>query len=254
MKINGTYFAGMDGCAIVFDAKAQKVAAIYGEGRCRRRYTACSTFKWPLAVMAFDSGVLKDENASLKWDGIKRPFDSWNQDQTAASWMRNSVVWYSQRLTPQIGKDKMQAYLDAFNYGNRDISSGLTSAWLTVSRMDSDPGKGSLKISAFEQLEFMRKFWTGGLPVSPVAAATTKEIIFLEKSPGGYALHGKTGSGYSNDLKGDFGWFIGHAERNGHEYYIVTALTRDEKTADARIPGLLAKEIAKDILKDNAIW
>lgn len=38
------------------------------------------------------------------------------------------------------------------------------------------------------------------------------------------------------------------------EYFIVTTLTRDQKAADARIPGLLAKEIAKNILKDNALW
>lgn len=243
--IDSFHFANMDGCMIVYDIKAGKVVAVYGEKHCRQRYVPCSTFKWPLAAMAFDSGVLKDETVCFKWDGVRRSIDSWNQDQTAATWMKNSVVWYSQRLTPQLGKQKLQAYLDAFDYGNRDISADLTSAWLS---------KGSLRISPAEQLEFLKKFWSGKLPVGSSAVKKTKKIVFLETSPGGYRLHGKTGSGNQENLKGDFGWFIGHVEGPGREYLIVTLIMRNHKMNDTRYPGMVAKEITKDILKDNSAW
>lgn len=252
--IDSGRFAGMDGCAIVFDARMGKIAGVYGEKRCKERVTACSTFKVPLALMAFDSGVLSDESTVLKWDGVQWPFDSWNQDQTAASWLRNSVVWYSQRLTPMLGLEKIKAYLKAFDYGNQDFSSGLTSAWLTITKSDTNPDKGSLKISAYEELEFFRRFWRGALPVSGAAVEKTKKMIYLETSPGGYALHGKTGSGYLDGLTGDFGWFAGHVEGKGREYFVVTAVTRNGNAADARIPGLVAKELAKNILKDNSVW
>jgi beta-lactamase class D len=253
-KIDVSRFEGMGGCVIVYDSKAGKIVAVHGEKQCWQRYAPCSTFKWPLAVMAFDSGVLKDETVLLKWDGVRRSIASWNQNQTAATWMKNSVVWYSQRLTAQLGKQRLQSYLDAFDYGNRDISAGLLSAWLTVTKSDPDSRKSSLRISPFEQLEFLKKFWAGKLPVSPRAMEKTAKIVFLEISPGGYRLHGKTGSGYPDDLKGDLGWFIGQVEGHGREYLIVTLLTRNQKAADARYPGMAAKEIAKGILKDNFVW
>jgi len=53
--------------------------------------------------MAFDAGILKDEGSGMKWDGTKTSRQEWNRDQTAASWMKYSVVWFSQRLTPQLG-------------------------------------------------------------------------------------------------------------------------------------------------------
>lgn len=254
LSIQAAHFESMDGCAIVYDTQAQRIVASYGEERCRKRYAACSTFKWPLALMAFDAGVLQDENTPMKWDGVPRAIESWNQDHTAASWMRNSVVWYSQRITPQFGTAKLQSYLKAFDYGNQDISAGLTSAWLTITKTESDPGRGSLKISAYEQLEFIRKFWANELPVSAQAMEKTKRVLFLETSPAGYSLHGKTGSGYVDGLDGDFGWFIGRVEGQGKEYLAVTTFTRTGRAADARYPGMLAKEITKEILKENGIW
>lgn len=253
-QISPAYFQDMDACAIVFDAKAEKPAAVFGDKRCRERYTAASTFKVALAVMAFDSGLLKDESTPFKWDGVKRWADSWNQDQTAASWMRNSVVWCSQELASKLGKETIQGYLKALNYGNQDISSGLAHFWLTVTRTDTGPGRGSLKISTFEELSFFRRFWGEALPVSKIAMEKTKKLLFLEVSPEGYTLHGKTGSGYLDGLSGDFGWFVGHAEGKGSEFFMVISITRRGKAADARIPGVVAKEIAKSILKDNSAW
>ena len=72
-------------------------------GHCKKRVSPASTFKVPLALMAFDAGILKDEGSGMKWDGTKTSRQEWNRDQTAASWMKYSVVWFSQRLTPQLG-------------------------------------------------------------------------------------------------------------------------------------------------------
>ncbi len=78
---------------------------------CHERFPACSSFKVPLAVMAFDSGALNDEKQVLKWDGEKRFLEAWNKDQDARSWMRESVVWFSQRLRPKLGEKKFKEYL-----------------------------------------------------------------------------------------------------------------------------------------------
>src|SRR5256885_452179 len=96
-------FAGRDYCFEVYDLKADRIVLRAGDRRCAERVSPCSTFKVPLALMAFDRGVLEDERSPMKWDGRDRGRDVWNRDQTAGSWMKYSVVWFSQRLTPALG-------------------------------------------------------------------------------------------------------------------------------------------------------
>jgi beta-lactamase class D len=249
------HFSQMKGCFLLYNMKKKTFDKVIGEENCRERFVACSTFKIPLAVMAFDSGVLKDENQTLKWDGKKGLLESHNHDHSAKTWIRDSVVWFSQRLTPQLGKQKIEKYLQGFHYGNEDFSGGLTEAWL-VSPGDKSP---ALKISAYEQVEFMKNLWTDHLPVSKRAMQITRDISFLEVSPHGFKLSGKTGSNYydhnyDQDKRVGLGWFISHLEKGGQEY-IAVANFSDVAPADAKkYGGLRAKQIVKDILSDEGLW
>src|SRR5580765_6155607 len=117
-------FAGRDGCFELYDLKTNTLVVRSSSTRCAQRTSPCSTFKVPLALMAFDAGILEDETSMLKWDGTKTSRDSWNHDQTAATWMQNSVVWFSQRLTPQLGMKRVKAYLAKLDFGNQDTSGG----------------------------------------------------------------------------------------------------------------------------------
>ncbi len=253
-KIDARHFPGQNAVFLLYDLRAQAMAGTLNEGQAGLRHTACSTFKVPLAVMAFDAGLLTDESTALPWDGAQRSIDSWNRDHTAATWMQNSVVWYSQELARRLGRERFQGYLDAFGYGNRDLSAGLTSAWLTVTRSETDPGRGSLQISPLEQLEFQRRLWTGKLPVSPEALRKGRALTFLETSPKGFTLHGKTGSGYPPDVRGDFGWFVGHLEGHGGEWLTVAYFERTAEQADASFPGMLARRATRAILEENGLW
>src|SRR6476659_4653951 len=69
---------------------------------CKKRMPPCSTFKLPLAAMSIDSGIL-DEKTILKWDKTPQKIKSWEQDADARTWLKESIVWFSQRLTPQLG-------------------------------------------------------------------------------------------------------------------------------------------------------
>jgi beta-lactamase class D len=248
--------AGVDGCFILFDLKANKQVAKYGDKRCAEQVAACSTFKVPLALMAFDRKVLKDESTELKWDGIDREIKSWNRDHTAASWLSNSVVWYSQALTPKLGKDVVGKYLADFGFGNHDMSGGITTAWLTVGPL-KEVTQSTLKISADQQLEFFKRLWRDQLPVSKHASATTKKITHLEKSPNGYDLSGKTGSGYlvhTKEKKVRIGWFVAHLQGNKQDLVAVTAFTDYRKDPPYQYAGLAAKDITKSILSDLGFW
>src|SRR5262249_50020984 len=151
---------------------------------CKERLPPCSSFKLPLAVMAIDSGIL-DEKTILKWDKTPQRIKSWEQDADAKIWLKESIVWFSQRLTPQLGLPKIQKYLKDFEYGNQDFSGGITTAWL----------ESSLQISPEGQVKFLEKL--------PNSAAGKRAIALL---PVDGDVRGKTGSCMTPHI----GWFVGY--------------------------------------------
>jgi len=241
-------FAGRDGCFELYDLKSNKTITRYNPKRCATRLSPCSTFKVPIALMAFDAGILKDESSSLKWDGTQYSRKEWNQDQTAATWMSRSVVWFSQRLTPKLGMDRIKKYLAGFHYGNQDMSGGITKAWLQT----------SLLISPDEQLEFWKRFWREDLPVSKHAFAMTKKITYVDTSPAGWVLHGKTGSGAllgaNGRPMGGMGWFAGHVSKDGRELVFVTNYADQVSPLDSLPPGPVAREITRKILHEMRLY
>jgi beta-lactamase class D len=249
------YFNGEKGCFLLYNMKTKSIDKVIGENNCRERFVPCSTFKVPLAVMAFDSAILKDEDQILRWDGVKGFLEQHNHDHNAKSWMRDSVVWFSQKLTPQLGKQKIEKYLHSFHYGNEDFTAGITQAWL-VSPGDKAP---ALKISAYEQVEFMKNLWADRLPASERALKITRQITFLETSPKGFKLSGKTGSNYYDNDYGKekrlgFGWFISHIENGDQEYVAATNFSDLTPTEAKSYGGPRAKEITKNILFDKGLW
>lgn len=251
LSAQANYFDKMEGCFLLFNLKTESFDKIIGEENCKKQYPAASTFKVPLAVMAFDSKVLKNEKVIFKWDGKKEERAESNKNHDARSWMRESIVWFSQRLTPKIGIQRLQKYLDEFQYGNRDLSAGLQDAWL------QSPGQNgpALKISAYEQAEFMKKLWTNSLPASKRAMQLTQDIMYLETSAGGFKMHGKTGSNFfDTERKVHLGWFISHIQK-GEQQYITVANFRDLMPNESPgYGGLRAKEITKKILTDAGLW
>jgi beta-lactamase class D len=244
-------FAGRKGCFLLYNMRTGKFLAEVGGKECRERYPACSTFKVPLAVMAFDSGVLKDERVLLKWDGVKEAREEANRDHDARSWMRESIVWFSQRLTPHLGLKRFRKYVKGFRYGNENLSGGIKEAWLLS---PNDPKK-ALSISAHEQLEFMKKLWTDKLPASSQAMKITRDITYIETSPNGYALHGKTGSGfYDPDRKQALGWFIAHLQKGDEEYLVVTNFSDLKPSEEPGYGGLKARTLTKKILGERGLW
>ncbi len=243
------YFSGMNGCFLLYNLKTGVFEKVIGEERCRQRLSPCSTFKVPLAVMAFDAGILKDENQVLKWDGKINEREVANHDHNAKTWMKDSIVWFSQSLTPQLGEERLRKYLHAFHYGNEDISAGITQAWL----VPPDSKKGALKISAYEQVEFMKNLWTDKLDASPRAMQATRDITFLETSPKGFRMSGKTGSNVFSD-KRRLGWFVAHTDDRKKEFITAVSISDMAPTKDKSSGGPKAKEITKKILSDLGLW
>jgi beta-lactamase class D len=95
--------------------------------------------------------------------------------------------------------------LRAFDYGNAMAPDGSDTFWLV----------GPLAISPRQQAEFIVRLLQGELPVRPEHLAALAEASLLEERDG-YQLHGKTGSGPTEDgnMDGPFaGWLVGWVER-----------------------------------------
>lgn len=247
-------FPNKDVCVMVFNLKTSTFVELINRKRCEQRLPAASTFKIPLAVMSFDAKVLKDENSSLKWDGKKRFLEAWNADQTAKSWMTNSVVWFSQRLTPKIGLKRIHQYLVSFEYGNADMSGGLETAWLTPSPFNEST-VNSLKISGFEQAHFLKNLWREKLSTTPDSQIKAIKLLPEEVSPNGNKIYGKTGSGFvgeKSDLR--VGWYVGYLEAKQDRYVVVSNFTDKQNVAGETFGGAEAKAILKQILAEKNLW
>jgi beta-lactamase class D len=244
----------LSACFLLYDLKNQKFVSEFNPQRCKQRQAPASTFKVPLAAMAFDDGVLEDEKTQFKWDGEKHSIESWNKDHTSATWMRDSVVWYSQILTQKMGRKKVQSYLDKFNYGNKDMSGHIKNAWLTPSPSNPDVSS-SIAINGYEQIEFMKKLWTQKLPVSEKAHELTQKIMFLEKSPKGFRISGKTGSGYVDpETNRRLGWYVTHIKGNDQEYLSVFNFHDLNPQKKPEFASALAKKMTKEFLVKQGIY
>ena len=195
------------------------------------RVTPCSTFKVPLSLMGYDAGILIDET-SPTWEfqeGYLDYIESWKAPQTPLSWMKNSCVWYSQLLAIRLGEERVGDYLALFNYGNRDLSGGLTVAWLG----------SSLKISPSEQVALIRTMVREELPVSALATRMTRSLLFKEELPGGWKLFGKTGFGSmagGDKVRLQVGWFVGWVESEAGFFPFAYNVRNAKIDLDARIP------------------
>ncbi|MBA2651130.1 MAG: class D beta-lactamase [Tatlockia sp.] len=215
-------------CFILYNLNENKIVSEYNPNNyCNTRLSPDSTFKIPLSLMAFNQGIIK-QSTVFKWDGKTRDYADWNQDLTPHTWLKYSSVWVSQLLTPQLGMARIKEYLADFNYGNQDFSgdhsknNGLLYAWLA----------SSLKISAFEQLHFLKAMLTHHLALNKAAVKNTKKNIYLGKLDNGADYYGKTGSGrhgrnerLDNPSKLRDGWFVGFIESGKQQYIFVSNLT-----------------------------
>lgn len=212
-------------------------------GSCNERISAASTFKIAISLMAFDSRVYTSPNEP-EWP-FKEGYADWNpkwrQATTPSSWMRDSVVWFSQHATEKLGTELFAAYVEAFDYGNKDVSgdkgkgNGLTNAWLS----------SSLQISPTEQVAFLTRMIEGKLPLDPVAVEQTKKLLTFGDQPGGWHIYGKTGAGmpFGDDgelLKGQpFGWYVGWAEKDDRRVVFARLVRFSERPETT--PAMIAR-------------
>lgn len=231
-------------CTLVADAADGRILFQQGTRQdCTQRYTPASTFKLPIALMGADAGILQGPHQPVwnyqpaypDWGG-----EAWRQPTDPARWIKYSVVWYSQLTARALGQERFQRYTSAFGYGNADVSgepgkhNGTDGAWII----------SSLRISPFEQVDFLRKFVNRQLPVK-AAAYDLAENLFEVGEADGWRLYGKTGTGSPGSHgvytpANAYGWFVGWARKDDRQL-VFARLLQDEGATQPNA-GLRARD------------
>ena len=162
-----------------------------------------STFKIPNSLIALETGVVTDPDKDIfKWDGVTRSIEAWNKDHTMRSAIAASAVPVYQEIARRIGQERMQKYVDLFEYGNRNIGGGIDQFWLT----------GALRIDPVQQVDFVDRLRRGVLPVSKRSQDLVRDILPVTKV-GESVIRAKSGLLGAELGKPSLGWMVGWAEK-----------------------------------------
>ncbi|REL29327.1 class D beta-lactamase [Thalassotalea euphylliae] len=179
------------------------------------RFSPFSTFKIPNSLIALDLGIVRDLEQTMRADTTTYPPEKWwpsswtAGEHTLRSAYQVSNVPIYRAIATQVGSERMKNYLNAFDYGNRDISAGLDLFWLGV----------SLQISPIEQVQFLQRLYTKQLPLKASTFELLKPLMLNHDTPD-YKIYGKTGAGTFSPTMAQ-GWFVGVVEKGGQYHYFA---------------------------------
>ena len=209
---------GADGTFVLYHPRTGLTEQYHPE-RAAIRYCPASTFKVYNALVALETGAVRDVDSLHAWDGQERVLPIWNRDHSLRSGIRYSTVWLFQRLARDIDRE---AYATAFAktpYGNAAVGADISTFWLD----------GSLRISADEQVRFLDHLRRGETGFAKAHEDSVYAMVPLlgsgvvDGEP--YRLLGKTGWGMP-DGEPEIGWLVGYLERGGDT--LVYAMNSEE--------------------------
>ena len=211
--------AGVTGTVLVADERTGE-QWVWNPGRAAERFCPASTFKVPHALFALDGGVLRDEFERIRWDGTEHAIAGWNADQTLRSSMRHSTVWVYQKFARALGADRERAYLEKLGYGNMAVGDDVATFWLD----------GSLRISAIEQMAFLRRLYRNELPFAVEHQRLVKDVMINEAGRD-WILRAKTG--WQARLETHVGWWVGWVETPQGAVFFALNIDMPRGGADA---------------------
>lgn len=209
---------------------------------CARPTAPASTFKIPHALIALQTGVI-DANTTIKWDGSKYDFQTWQRDHTLDSAMKSSVYPFFQRTATMIGDERMRGSLASLQYGADTFRGDVTTFWTN----------GNLVVSPLDQLSFLQRMFGGKLSIDSRHVETVKATLLMPAGrisnaagihdfplnwPTGTRVRAKTGNGRINGER--VSWLVGHLESDGNEYIFAARV----RSSDRPLPTTAGAQVA----------
>lgn len=264
---NHTSFEAAKGCAALVDQELATFVLhevrsgrtmVCNEARAAERLIPASTYKIPHALIALETGVVRDEHARFVWDGRKRGVAVWDKDTSLAEAVAGSTVWVFQTVAAALGHQRESLAVRQLEYGNENVGTAqdLRNFWLV----------GPLAISAVEQVRFLTALRAGRLPCDKRNQARTVAMLRLQDCGPACTIYGKTGAVLPIDGQGFLresetsllphgtertGWFVGWVERPEQAGGPVVFA----HNLDLALPGAMPArtEVAYKILNENGV-
>lgn len=210
---------GVTGTMVI--SPLQGASVIHNDARAKQRFPVASTFKILNTLIALQEGVIAD-GQQIKWDGVSREIADWNHDQTLESAFKSSCVWCFQGFARQVGAAKYEQYLSDLAYGEVKKPFDETTFWLD----------GSLKASAIEQVDVLKKIDRRSLPFRSASYDILRRIMLVEQTPH-YALWAKTG--WATRVSPQIGWYVGYVETpKGTWFFAMNLDAKDQSDLPLR--------------------
>ena len=210
-----THFAGISGTFVLLNGNTGTFIR-HNPERAAQRFAPCSTFKIPHTALLLESGTAPDPEFLVKYDPALKQQGVWARDHTLRSAYRFSTVWYYVVLARRAGLPVEGRFLKQFAYGNESIAGGLDGPegpfWLD----------GTLRISADEQVDFLRRFYDGRVGLSERTTTLTKDIMLADSTPR-WRLSAKTGACRPAGEDATM-WYVGYVEKDSNVFYFALQL------------------------------
>ena len=203
--------------------------------RAGQRFLPASTFKILNTLIALQESVIADEKEVIAWDGQDKGWKAWNKDQTMETAFPISCVWFYQELAKRVGTEKYLRHLEDVGYGNKKTGPEVTTFWLD----------GDLRISALEQVAFLKRLYFNDLPYSQEYQYLVKKLMTVEKTTE-YTIRAKTG--WAAGVKPQIGWYVGYVEKKDQIWCFAVNIEIVENSQ-----GRFRQEVAVEALKRAGI-
>jgi beta-lactamase class D len=145
------------------------------------------------------------------------------------SWVSLDSVNYYNAMIEKIGRPAILKTIDSLHYGKGIVSNDLNSFWKN----------GSLRITADEQLGFIKRLYFGQLSFQKRSQDIFKKMI-LKEDNASYQLSYILGSDKTTEPSF---WMVGYVEENKHPYFFVMHLETKNTQFDNTSVVLLLKSI-----------
>lgn len=178
------------------------------------------TFDVMNVLTALETGTASDTSMVLR-DSLGRPVPGVDTSLTMGQAFREANQPYFSALARDIGRFKMQYWLDSVKYGNEVIGAYVDSFWVN----------NTLKISPDEMMGFMQGLFYGKLPFQARTQRLAKALMLKEKNVV-YQMSYTDGYFVSGDQK--LGWIAGWIEESARPHFFVLQVASRDKSRDLR--------------------
>ncbi|MEP7051673.1 MAG: penicillin-binding transpeptidase domain-containing protein, partial [Pseudomonadota bacterium] len=212
----------ISGAMAMFDTKSNQLSCSDPD-KCGVGYIPASTFKIANTIIGLEAGIVSDAESPLPWDGKEYQNPDWNRDHTLRTAVQVSCVPCFQGIARKVGAAQMQDWVKRLDYGNHDTSGAVDFFWLG----------GNLRISPFQQLDFLRRLDAGKLPIQEHTLDVVRDVMTLDVGLD-YVLRGKTGLAGPPEQPSEVGWFVGFVELGERRVFFATVIDGHAANVDVK--------------------